>query len=52
MIQRGLVEPKRLLELFIAIENQLYRYPAIDPPSFRRAVERVVHETAVEPDGV
>ena len=44
MIQRGLVEPKRLLELFTAIEDQLYRYPAVDQQSFRQAVERVVLE--------
>lgn len=44
MINRGLVEPKRLLELFLSIEDQLYRYPAIDPSSFRRAVELVVSE--------
>ena len=44
MIQRGLIEPKRLLELFSSIEDQLYRYPAIDGPSFRRAVERTVAE--------
>lgn len=42
MILRGLVEPKRLLELFAAIEDQLYRYPALDGGSFRRAVERQV----------
>lgn len=42
MIRRGLVEPKRLGELFLAIEGQLYRYPAVDGPSFRLAVERVV----------
>ncbi len=36
MTQRGLVEPKRLLELFSSIEDQLYRYPAIDGASFRR----------------
>ena len=45
MIQRGLVEAARLLELFTAIENQLYRYPAVDPPSFRQAVEQLVRET-------
>jgi hypothetical protein len=44
MIQRGLVEPKRLLELFSKIEDQLYKYPAIDGASFRRAVERKVAE--------
>jgi hypothetical protein len=45
MLQRGLVEPKRLLELFTSIEEHLYRYPALDGPSFRRAVERIVGET-------
>jgi len=39
MIDRGLVEPGRLRELFEAIEPRLYRYPAIDPKSFRRALE-------------
>jgi hypothetical protein len=47
MIQRRLVEPDRLLELFTEIEDQLYRYPAVDRPSFRRAVERIV--TAARP---
>ena len=42
MIERGLVEPKRLLELFSGIEDQLYRYPAVDGASFRRAVEHLV----------
>jgi hypothetical protein len=44
LIASGLVEPGRLLELFSAIENQIYRYPDLDAPSFRRAVERVAHE--------
>jgi len=39
MIGRGLVEPRKAMELFGAIEDQLYRFPAIDPPSFRRRVE-------------
>lgn len=42
MIAGGLVEKAKLLELFDAIEPALYRFPAIDPPSFRRAVEAVV----------
>ncbi|MDQ2854793.1 MAG: hypothetical protein M3R68_00570 [Acidobacteriota bacterium] len=42
MFKRGLVEPSRLRKLFVAIESQLYRYPAIDPPHFRKAVERVL----------
>jgi hypothetical protein len=39
MIERALVEPVRLRELYEAIEPELYRYPAIDPPMFRRKVE-------------
>jgi hypothetical protein len=39
MKSRGLVEPRRLLELFESIEGELGRYPAIDPATFRRAVE-------------
>lgn len=42
MIDRGLVEPSRLLEYFSRIEDQLYKYPAIDPKSFRRAVEKLI----------
>lgn len=44
MIQRRLIEPKRLLELFSRIEDHLYKYPALDGASFRRAVERTVAE--------
>jgi len=39
MFATGLVKPARLLELFTAIEPELYRYPAVDPPTFRRSVE-------------
>ena len=42
MIARGLVRTKRLRELFDAIVPKLYRYPAIDPDTFRRRVERAV----------
>ncbi len=38
MLDRGLVEPERLRALFDEIEPALYRFPALDPPSFRRAV--------------
>jgi len=44
MIERGLVEPARLLEYFSRIEDQLYKYPAIDAESFRLAVETFVKE--------
>jgi hypothetical protein len=46
LVAHGLVEPSRLLQLFAAIEPELYRYPAIDPPSFRRAVEEEVGPSA------
>lgn len=41
LIDRGLVDRSRLREYFDAIEPDLYRFPAIDPASFRRAVDRV-----------
>lgn len=41
LIANGLVDPKRLLELFRLIEDQLFRYPAIDGPVFHQAVKRV-----------
>lgn len=39
MVRRGLVRREDLLRHYETIEPALYRYPAIDPPSFRRAVE-------------
>ena len=39
MLGRGLVAAPQLLTYFERIEPDLYRFPAIDPPSFRRAVE-------------
>ncbi len=39
MRQRGLIEPDRALELFDAIESELYRFPAIDAKTFRQRVE-------------
>jgi hypothetical protein len=39
MLERGLVEADRLREAFDEIEPRLYRFPAIDPPDFRRRVE-------------
>jgi hypothetical protein len=38
MIARGLVKPDQAIAQFKSIEPQLYRFPAIDPPSFRRSV--------------
>jgi hypothetical protein len=42
MINRNLVQPEHLVELFTAIEGHLYRYPAIDPAAFRGAVQRII----------
>jgi hypothetical protein len=39
---RGLIDPSRLLAFFDQIAPELYRYPAIDPASFRHAVEQTV----------
>jgi hypothetical protein len=41
LIGRGLVERQRLQDYFDVIEAELHRFPAIDPASFRRAVEAV-----------
>lgn len=40
MVDRGLVDPVVAIGLFEQIESELFRYPAIDPPSFRARVER------------
>lgn len=40
MIARGLVDAVQARELFGRIEPELYRFPAIDPASFRARVER------------
>jgi len=41
MLDRGLVSTDDLRRMFAEIEPELYRYPAIDPPSFRRALEEI-----------
>ena len=41
LLERGLVERGRLREYFDANDPELFRFPAIDPPSFRRAVELI-----------
>lgn len=42
MIKSGLIERGRALDLFLAIEPALFRYPAIDAGAFRAKVERVL----------
>ncbi len=42
MIDRSLIDRQELQRRFEQIEPQLYRFSAIDPAAFRRAVEGVV----------
>ena len=42
MLDRRLVDPATLRRHFDDIEPLLYRYPAIDPPSFRKALETIL----------
>lgn len=45
MMARGLVDRARLVEVFESVVPALYRYPAIDPAAFRRAVLEAVGST-------
>jgi hypothetical protein len=38
LLARGLIDARESWAYFIAIEPQLYRYPAVDPASFRNGV--------------
>lgn len=42
MVDQGLFERARLLELFEAVEDELHRFPAIDAPTLRTRVENAV----------
>lgn len=46
LLARGLVEPARLRELFTAIEPRLHRYPAVDPSSFKKRLDRALVTTS------
>lgn len=46
MIDSGLVDPPAARAQFDQIEPELYRFPAIDPPAFRNAVESIFGEAA------
>ena len=41
MVDRGLISGAEVRAMFSRIEPELYRFPAIDPPSFRRAVDAI-----------
>ncbi len=45
MLRTGRIETGELMRLFGEIEPWLHRYPAIDPPTFRHAVEDFVAKT-------
>lgn len=42
MLKNGLVDPEQLRQRFEEIFSKLYRHPAIDPASFRRALDETV----------
>jgi len=46
MFKRHLVEPEALRRSFDEIEPRLYRYPAIDPGAFRRALDEAIAKNA------
>jgi hypothetical protein len=41
MLSRGLIAAAGVRKMFERIEPELYRFPSVDPPSFRRAVDEV-----------
>jgi hypothetical protein len=52
LINRKMVDPARLRELHVSIESRLHRYPAIDPPSFRRRLVETLARHQGGPDGL
>lgn len=44
MLKKGFVERTKLLSLYELIEPELYRYPAIDPSSFSKAVREITEK--------
>lgn len=39
MVQSGKIDPGKLLELYEAVESELFRFPAVDPAKLRSSVE-------------
>jgi hypothetical protein len=44
MVGSGLVDPEALLELFEAVEPELFRFPAVDPATLRNSVTSLRRE--------
>jgi len=42
MFERQLINPTKLLDLFLQIEPYLYKYPAVDAPAFAASVNKIV----------
>ena len=51
LIARGLVDPQRLRDLFLMIEDRIYLHPSLDRATFRRAVESIAG-TQIDSDDV
>jgi hypothetical protein len=41
LVRERVVDPARLRALFVEVQSELFRYPAIDPPTLAAAVERL-----------
>jgi uncharacterized nucleotidyltransferase DUF6036 len=50
MLGSGRVEPGKLLQLFEAIESELFRFPALDPATLRDAIESLEVEGLGRPE--
>jgi len=42
MVRSGALEPDKLLELFEAVEPQLFRFPAVEPAALKAAVASLI----------
>jgi len=45
MFARNMIDPTKLLSLFVEIEPFLYKYPAIDPATFSSSVRRTIESS-------
>jgi hypothetical protein len=42
MVRSGEIKPRKLLELYEAVESELFRFLAVDPAKLRSSVESVI----------
>jgi hypothetical protein len=45
MVRSGEMDPARLLELFVSVKPQLFRFPAVDPAALRAAIESLAESS-------